>query len=78
MKGYEDCVAERIIPEGPVFDGDIHLDNYGDYRRGIGKAKGAECRKCAYFRLCEGPWKEYPEMYGWSEFVPVKKAGSAA
>ncbi len=73
MKGYEDCVAEQVIPEGPVADADLYIESYGDYRRGEGKVKRAECKKCGWFKACEGPWREYPELYGWSEFKPVKK-----
>jgi len=72
MKGYEQCVAERIIPEGPVADADVFVENYGDYRRNEGKIKHKKCKKCKYFKICEGPWREYPEIYGWSEFIPVK------
>lgn len=72
LPGYEDCVAERIIPEGPVADANFYLESYGDYRRNQGKAKRAACRPCRWFAECEGPWKEYPELYGWSEFKPVK------
>ena len=71
MQGYEECVAEQIIPEGPVFDGNVHLENYSDYRRNIGKAKAEKCKKCKYYSRCEGPWREYPELYGWDEFNPV-------
>ena len=71
MKGYENCVAERIIPEGPVADADKFIENYGDYRRTEGKTKGPRCPGCKYFEICEGPWREYPEIYGWKEFRPV-------
>ena len=73
MKGYEECVAERVIPEGPVADAGFYLESYGDYRRGEGKAKGPSCPGCKWFKVCEGPWREYPELYGWDEFKPVKK-----
>lgn len=73
MKGYERCVAEQVIPEGPVADADLYIESYGDYRRGEGKAKRAECKKCKWFKVCEGPWREYPQLYGWNEFKPVKK-----
>ena len=75
MKGYEACVAESMIPEGAVADADKFIESYGDYRRTEGKAKGPLCRSCRYFRICEGPWREYPEIYGWNEFIPVKKPG---
>ncbi|HBA61955.1 MAG TPA: hypothetical protein DCZ92_14305 [Elusimicrobia bacterium] len=71
MKGYEQCVAERIIPEGPVADGEKFIKSYGDYRRNEGKIKAPSCRPCRYFKICEGPWREYPELYGWKEFRPV-------
>jgi MoaA/NifB/PqqE/SkfB family radical SAM enzyme len=71
MKGYEDRVAELIIPEGPVADGEKFIESYGDYRRTEGKAKTRSCRKCRYFKSCEGPWREYPRLYGWKEFRPV-------
>lgn len=73
MKGYEQCVAERIIPAGPVVDADRFIKDYGEYRRTEGKAKGPRCAECKCFKVCEGPWREYPALYGWKEFVPVKK-----
>lgn len=73
MKGYEACVAERIIPAGPVVDADRFIKDYGVYRRTEGKARGPGCPDCKYFNICEGPWREYPALYGWDEFVPVKK-----
>ncbi len=78
MKGYEDCVAERVIPEGPVSDADIYIESYGDYRRSEGKAKRTGCRRCIWYGACEGPWREYPELYGWSEFKPVLRTPAGA
>lgn len=72
MGGYERCIAERIIPEGPVADADVYIESFGDYRRSEGKAKRRECRACRWFGTCEGPWREYPRLYGWDEFRPVK------
>lgn len=71
MKGYEQCVAETMIPEGAVADGEKFIESYGDYRRTEGKQKAPACRKCRYYKVCEGPWREYPEQYGWKEFRPV-------
>ncbi len=73
MKGYEECVAEKNIPEGPVVDADVYVENYGDYRRNEGKVKHQKCEKCVYYKICEGPWKEYPEIFGWDELSPVLK-----
>lgn len=72
MQGYEDYIAEKIIPEGSVFDIDFSIEDYGDYRRNEGKVKGPQCPECKYYKICEGPWKEYPELFGWGEFKPVK------
>ena len=71
MPGYEDCIAEKFIPESSVYDFDFTIADYNDYRKNIGKAKGRECLKCKKNNICEGPWKEYPELFGWSEFKPI-------
>lgn len=71
MQGWEHCVAEGHIPDGPVVDLGLKLDSWQDYRQHNGKAKRPECRGCRYDAPCEGPWKEYPGLYGWSEFSPV-------
>jgi len=71
MKGYEDYIAEKIIPKAHVFDAEIDIEDYSKYRREHGKAKGSDCLKCKYDKICEGPWKEYPEIFGWSEFNPI-------
>lgn len=72
MAGYEDYIAEKIIPPSIVYDAGFVVDDYEKYRKNQGKAKGPDCPKCRYFEVCEGPWKEYPEIYGWDEFRPVK------
>lgn len=72
MNGYEDYIAEKIIPEATVYDIDFVINNYDDYRRNQGKKKGPLCQGCKYFKSCEGPWKEYPELFGWKEFKPIK------
>ena len=72
MKDYEGFVAERIIPDADVFDAEFEIKDYTSYRRNEGKARGPACPKCKYFKVCEGPWKEYPQIFGWEEFQPVK------
>ena len=71
MGGYEDQVVEKIIPDTNVFDADFEVKDYTDYRRNKGKVKGPTCPRCKHYRICEGPWKEYPELFGWDEFKPV-------
>ena len=74
MDGFENYIAEcGKIPEGAVYDAELKLDNYESYRKTVGKKKAKKCKKCKYFNICEGPWKEYPEIFGWEEFQPIKK-----
>ncbi len=74
LPGYEAYVAEQIIPRTLVFDADVTLDDYTAYRQTEGKAKGEMCRPCIYFDRCEGPWVEYPALFGWDELCPVTAA----
>lgn len=71
LRGYEACVAERIIPRTMIFDAETVIADYTAARRDEGKAKGPRCRSCRHFDACEGPWREYPELFGWDEFEPV-------
>lgn len=70
LKGYESYVKENFIPETKVFD-TYAVENFNDWRKKIGKIKGEKCQSCKLFSLCEGPWREYPELFGWDEFCPV-------
>ena len=72
MRGYEDYVAEKMIPDTRIFDAGYEVDDYGEYRRKQAKLKGPKCNLCKYYSICEGPWREYPEYFGWEEFIPVK------
>jgi MoaA/NifB/PqqE/SkfB family radical SAM enzyme len=71
LKGFEGYVGERVVPRTKIFDAKTVLDDYTEYRLKEGKLKRTECRACVHFETCEGPWREYPEHYGWDEFVPV-------
>jgi len=69
MKGYERCVAERYIPRTKIFDARFVVDDYTEFRLTEGKSHGPVCGQCSWLPVCEGPWREYPEQYGWDEFV---------
>jgi hypothetical protein len=72
MQGYEWAIAEyNFMPDTTVVDAEYRTENYSDYRWNEGKGKREECRKCLKNSICEGPWKEYPEIYGWDEFIPI-------
>jgi MoaA/NifB/PqqE/SkfB family radical SAM enzyme len=74
MRDYEKYVAEKIIPDTKIFDfGKIDHD-FTKTRRNEGKKRGPECPQCAFYQECEGPWREYPEKFGWQEFKPIERA----
>jgi hypothetical protein len=70
MRGMERFVGERVMPETAVLDGDHVIDSYADYRWNEGKLHGPPCATCTWVEHCEGPWREYPESFGWDEFRP--------
>jgi len=71
MSNFESCVAEQLIPKTRIYDAEITIEDYTVERRDRGKAKHDRCRLCRYDDVCEGPWREYPELFGWDEMVPV-------
>ncbi len=71
MQGYEDCIAEKVIPQTKIYDFHEVIDNFTEARQKQGKVKNPQCQLCSYYQVCEGPWKEYPEKFGWEEFNPV-------
>ncbi len=74
LRDYERHAAEWIIPRTKVYDADWTIDDYTEYRLNTGKAKGPPCEGCASSASCEGPWREYPEHFGWGEFTGVSAA----
>ncbi len=71
MKGYEQYIAEEVIPDSSVFDNKLEIADYAHYRKTQGKTKGPNCFNCKYYKICEGPWREYPKIFGWDEFKPI-------
>jgi len=73
MEGYERYISEIYIPETEIRDVDNSVDeDFKKTRQTQGKVKFEQCKECKYELICEGPWKEYPEKMGDSEFQPVK------
>jgi radical SAM protein with 4Fe4S-binding SPASM domain len=68
---YSKYMAESLIPQTKVFDIKVN-ENFNRWRKEEGKLKGPKCKECKYFKCCEGPWREYPRLFGWEEFKPVK------
>jgi MoaA/NifB/PqqE/SkfB family radical SAM enzyme len=42
-----------------------------DLLRPAMKVKRSSCRSCVFDQVCEGPWNEYVQEFGFSEFIPV-------
>ena len=74
LAGYEDCISENIMPPMKIFEQNQVILDFKKLRVNEGKLKGLNCKKCKYFKICEGPWKEYPQKFGWDEFKPVSKS----
>jgi MoaA/NifB/PqqE/SkfB family radical SAM enzyme len=72
MQGYEAYVSEFYIPPTEVRESGCTIENFEEVRIHEGKTKFEQCKLCKYDKVCEGPWKEYPQYYGDSEFKPVK------
>lgn len=72
MRGFESCISEAYISDMVIADLGISILDFTSVRRVEEKLKGERCPECAYFIKCEGPWRQYPEMFGWDEFEPVK------
>ncbi len=72
MKGYEDHISEKTIPDTDVYDMGTVQKGFKEIRKREAKARGPNCKKCKYYRVCEGPWRDYPEIFGWDEFKPIK------
>lgn len=68
LPGLEDAVVESRIPDTRVVDVDGEAFDFSTWRRAEGKAKGPVCEGCRFFERCEGPWREYPQRFGWGEF----------
>ena len=62
--------SERRIPSTRIIDAENVVEDYTAARRNEAKAKGPDCKICADDAVCEGPWREYPELYGWHEMQP--------
>jgi len=74
MRGYEHHSSDlRMAFTEIKAPGGAFVPGY-EVVRAKDKAKRTDCIECRYFPICEGPWKEYPQKLGWSEFVPVPGA----
>jgi len=71
MGEYKDYISEKIIPSTKIFEFYNEVIDFDKIRTTIAKAKSESCKRCFYFLMCEGVWREYSERFGWKEFNPV-------
>ncbi len=72
MEGYEHYVSELYIPDTRIEEKDRVVDDFKKAKAETqSKVKHDNCKRCKFYDVCEGPWREYPEHFGWDEFVPV-------
>ncbi len=74
LEGFEECASEHFISANFIEARPVRSDTYNWSKRRLEiKRKGNQCNeKCLYARVCEGPWQEYIEYYGDSEFAPLE------
>lgn len=68
LPGYEMyCSDPKIRPIWTIHnDGNVTIYNTASER-----AKRNACANCVWNPDCLGPWKQYPQAFGWEEFQPV-------
>ncbi len=71
MRGFEEYCSEKYIPPTEVRKSGSVDKDFTKTRQICGKEKSEDCRRCRMYAQCEGPWKEYPQKRGWSEFRPI-------
>lgn len=72
LPGREGLALETLHKKIKVIDEGGGIDDFDGHRATKLKAKGPHCPPCRHFAMCEGPWDDYPKLYGWREFIPVK------
>jgi len=71
LKGYERCCLDIYTPPVEIIGRHTIIPDFDRIRKLKSKSKGPRCKECKYYLVCEGPWREYPEIFGWDEFKPV-------
>ncbi|MDD2227348.1 MAG: radical SAM protein [Clostridia bacterium] len=54
-----------------VFDGERMTDMIKRRKEKL-KWQGEKCRDCKFYNTCEGPWSNYPKIFGVEEFKSIK------
>lgn len=70
LKGYEKYARFMKVPLKTRIDNPNYIITLESKLAKV-MTKGEKCEQCRYDLLCEGLWKEYVNLYGFDEFVPV-------
>lgn len=72
LKGYEKHSSELYrAKEIEIRTMEAFTPDFMKMRKDFMKKKPRVCGRCKFDLICEGPWKEYIERFGSSEFKPV-------
>ncbi len=72
MQWHEYAITEQYLWEASVYDAEYVMDSFTNYRLVQWKTKSKKCLECKMNHKCEWPWIEYPELFWWDEFKPIK------
>jgi len=71
MSEYQSFSDENGAPPTFFMNDGYELENADEMMISQGlKIKRKECSYCKHYSICGGIWREYPEYFGWNEFVP--------
>lgn len=70
MQGYERYLSEFYMPPTQLKEVGWQIDDFERVRKLEAKTKFVFCLECKWCAHCEGPWKEYPQLFGQEEFIP--------
>lgn len=72
LRGYERYSDDLGAPPNYIItDNGDFLSATTDIEKQNLKVKGPLCYQCTFAELCSGVWREYPEAFGWKEFLPI-------
>lgn len=76
MRGFERNIAEIEHLDNIIILDRMGVMRFSEHRENFLKAKFKTCEQCLFYSMCEGPWREYPQLFGWNEFTPVRSVKS--
>ena len=72
---YHKHILEKILPLSFIYE--IYekkkIKDYQKIRKDFIKVKQDNCKMCKFYKTCYGPSSNYVNIFGFDEFVPIKK-----